>query len=78
VDAAIGDTVELLLNTGETIELNPEGLFVCKDHLYLQREDERIKFSDRVLLKLSAFIDYDAGRYYFSSGQERHPLIERQ
>lgn len=76
LDAIIGDPLKLILNTGEKIALSPEFLFVSKDHLYLQRGDEKIKFSDRVLLKLAAYLDYDEVHYYFIIGDGRYLLRE--
>lgn len=75
-DVINGDPLELVINTGERITLAPESLFVSKDNLYLQRDGERIKFNDRVLLKLAIFIEYDEDQYYFSTGGKRYRLPE--
>ncbi|MDA8139819.1 MAG: MFS transporter permease [Desulfobacteraceae bacterium] len=78
VDVDINEEVNLLLNTGEGLILKPEQLFVSKDNLYLQRGEQRIKFTERVLLKLAAYIEYDEGGYYFISGPKRHHLVEHR
>ncbi len=49
--------VDLVLNTGETIPLDPARLFVQSDQLYQQRGDERIKFTERALLAISPFLE---------------------
>jgi hypothetical protein len=47
----------LVLNTGETIFLEPDQLFILSDQLYQQRGDERIKFGDRALLAMAPFLE---------------------
>lgn len=77
VEATETDPVQLQLNTGEQLFLDPAQLFVHADSLYLKRADERIKFSDRVLMRLSARLDFDCGSYYFRSGTERQRIPQQ-
>ncbi|MBI5061972.1 MAG: DUF1285 domain-containing protein [Desulfatitalea sp.] len=77
VEASESDPIQLALNTGEIIFLKPDQLFVHADNLYLQRDGERIKFSDRVLMRLSTRLDYDGETYYFKSGNERHRVAQK-
>jgi len=65
VDVITGDTIVLALNTGATIDLLPDRLFVRNDNLYMSVENDIIKFTDRVLLKLSAHLDIVDDIYYF-------------
>lgn len=51
------DPIGLVLNTGETIALNPRDLFIRSDQLYQRRGDERIKFSDRALLAIAPYLE---------------------
>lgn len=74
VEASENDPIQLILNTGETVSLRPDRLFVHADSLYLQRDGARIKFSDRVLMRLSTRLDFDGESYYFRSGDERHRI----
>lgn len=78
VEASETDPIQLVLNTGEIISLRPDQLFVHADSLYLQRDGERIKFSDRVLMRFSTRLDFDGESYYFRSGDERHRLASQQ
>lgn len=71
VDVLISDPFELILNTGEKLLLRPDSLFVHKDNLYVRRDGEKIKFTDRVLLKLSEHLVYDKKKYYFLAGGTR-------
>jgi len=48
--------MRLALNTGETLLLDPEQLFTHADQLYQRRGDECIRFTDRALLAVSAYI----------------------
>lgn len=77
VEASEGDPIELVLNTGETLLLLPDRLFIREDNLYQQMDGECIKFSDRVLMQLSARIDCDEEHYYYRIGEVRRILPER-
>ena len=77
VDVIVGSPIELLLNTREKVALSPEDLFIHGDDLYLQRGRDRIKFTDRVLLKLANYIDYDGKCYAICIDGTRHQLLEK-
>ncbi len=49
--------MELSLNTGRTIALDPRRLFTKNDQLYQRREDDVIKFSERALMEMAPFLD---------------------
>jgi hypothetical protein len=76
MDARASDPIELVMNTREKLNLSPEDLFVSRDSLYVRRDDERIKFTDHALIKLSAYLDYERGRYFFVDKLGRHILPE--
>jgi hypothetical protein len=65
---------ELVLNTGAHQPLDPDRLVVRGEDLYQLRGDERIKFTERVLLKLAARIEESDGRYYFNTSDGRLPI----
>lgn len=71
VETSEADPVQLFLNTGEKIPLKPGSLFIHADSLYMKRGDERIKFSERILMRFSARLDCDGDAYYFKLGDER-------
>lgn len=80
VDAIIETTpatVELILNTTQKLMLDPEQLFIRSDNLYIQKEDEIVRFTDRVLLKLSSFIIVEEDRYYLEINGKRHAIDEK-
>lgn len=57
------DNICLILNTKDEIPLEPESLFVQNDNLYMEHAGHRIKFIDRVLLKLANRLKFDQHRY---------------
>jgi hypothetical protein len=58
------DNICLILNTKDEIPLEPENLFVQNDNLYMENDGHRIKFIDRVLLKLANRLKFDQHRYF--------------
>lgn len=77
VDIIFDGPVELILNTMQKLPLNLEDLYVQDDNLYLQRQDEHIRFTDRVLLKLGGRLGYEEGKYYFEVDGRRQIIPER-
>jgi hypothetical protein len=78
VDACVvGEQIQLMLNTRERLTLEVAGLFISQDNLYMQRDDQRIKFTDRVLLKLADRVEYDSNQYYIATGTGRFPIPEK-
>ncbi|MCP4756709.1 MAG: MFS transporter permease [Proteobacteria bacterium] len=64
----------LRLNTGRRLKLAPADLSIENDSLYMHLGDERIKFSDRSLVKMSDLIEYNEGRYSLRIGNEAYPI----
>lgn len=77
IDIIMKSPPELVLNTKEKLILIPGDLFVCGDDLYMQRGEDRIKFSDRALLKLAAQIEYENESYAIRMGDARYPIAKR-
>jgi len=77
VDVRRECSIELVLNIGRTIPLTPEDLFVSKDTLYMRIGDERIRFTDRSMIKLSSALDYEDGKYCFVYAGTRYLLPEQ-
>ncbi|MBT8342074.1 MAG: MFS transporter permease [Desulfatitalea sp.] len=76
VDVRMGEPMELVLNTRESVSLVPADLFVCQDQLYMARGDERLKFTDRVVMKLCTQIEFDGKRYAFVTEHGRREIPE--
>ena len=78
VDLVIGDKIELLMNTKKRITLKPDHLFVHNDDLFLKKGDEKIKFTDRALLKLSTHLEVEGEKYFFKMGDHRTEIPSGQ
>jgi hypothetical protein len=74
LDLHSGPPEVLRLNTGERLPLDPRRLALKGDDLYQLRDGERIKFSERCLLKLVERIDDSDGHYSFRSADGSHPI----
>lgn len=69
-----GNPIHLVLNTGETIPLDPTRLVVQSDQLYQRRGDERIKFTDRALLAISPYLEERPDGFSLRLGDQRFPI----
>lgn len=75
-DLTLGPAITLRLNTRREVELDPGQLFVDGDCLYLTAGDERIKFTERALLKLSDVMDFTSEGYFIRIGGRCHRIRE--
>jgi len=73
-----GDPIHLVLNTGDTIDLDPARLFVEADQLYQKRGDERIKFTDRTLLAMAPYLDEGTAGFILRIGERTWPIPDRR
>jgi hypothetical protein len=71
IDLGRGSKEELILNTGARLPLDPDRLAVRGEDLYQLTDGERIKFTERVLLKLAERIEDSDGRYYYNATDGR-------
>ena len=75
-----GDTIELVLNTGKRMALDPRGLYIQGDCLYLDQDNERIKFSERAMMQLSPLLEEaleeDGEALYIRCSGARHRIPE--
>jgi hypothetical protein len=66
----------LVLNTKKKIKLKPRKLFIEADCLYQSEGDERIKFTDRGLLKISDLIEFKNGGYFINVKNRKYKIRE--
>lgn len=64
----------LSLNTGETLKLEPGKLLLKDDNLYLQHEEDMIKFNESALLSMAEYLDEVNDQYIFNLGGKRHRI----
>jgi hypothetical protein len=69
--------IRLLLNTTETIPLDPARLLVEADQLYQLRGDERIKFSDRALIAMAPYLNETKNGLSLRMGDRSWPIANR-
>jgi hypothetical protein len=76
VQVALGDPVELTLNTRRRVALDPALLFVRGESLYLTLEGERVKFTERATLNLAEAMEFTPEGYAIRTGERVHPIPE--
>jgi hypothetical protein len=76
VQVALGDPVELTLNTRRRVALDPALLFVRGESLYLTLEGERVKFTERAMLNLAEAMEFTPEGYAIRTGERVHPIPE--
>jgi hypothetical protein len=77
VDIVINEPTELILNTRRRLPLDPAGLVVENDALYALEGDERIRFTDRALLKMADLLEFEEEGYFIRLGKDRHRIREK-
>ena len=68
------DDTALVLNTHKRITLKPKKLFIQADSLYMQAGQERIKFTERSLMKLAGRIEEQNDQYFIRIKNRRYRL----
>jgi hypothetical protein len=68
------EDVILVLNTKKQIKLKPEQLSIKGDDLYMIDGEERIKFAERGLLKISDFMEYEGDKYFIRIKNMRYEI----
>ena len=69
------DDLQLLLNTGKRILLEPKKLFIKNDGLFMHVENQLVKFTDRGMMKISGLMEEIGGRFFIKL-HERQFKIE--
>lgn len=69
-----GDPLQLVLNTGQTLPLDPKRLFVRADQLYQRQEEEVIKFSERTLMDLAPYLEETSDGLEIRMEGQRFPI----
>ncbi len=64
----------LRLNTGEKIALDPNSLVIKKDSLFIQTDNQLIKFNDRAMIKLSNHFEEKDGQFQIRLNGKDYPI----
>jgi hypothetical protein len=76
-DVSCDSEITLMLNTKRTIRLNPDNLFLKNDNLYVMDGDDKIKFAEYALIKISNLIEEINGQLYIIVGPNRYKIHEK-
>ncbi len=71
-----GNPLQLRLNTGKIIDLDPEELFCVNDLLYIQNQDHRIRFTQKALVAFSPWLGDENGQLVLYLDGKKHPIPE--
>jgi hypothetical protein len=71
------DNIILTLNTGLKLNLSPDKLYIFKDHLYMIKNDETIKFAEKALFKISRIIEEGGDAFFIKVRGERYKIPEK-
>ena len=69
------DDIVLVLNTKQRLNLDPGQLCIKEDNLYLRHEADIIKFTDRCMMRIAAFMEERAGGYDFVFQGKKYPIV---
>ncbi len=72
-----GNPVQLVLNTGKSIDLDPDQLFSVDDLLYIQDKEHRIRFTQKALVAFSSWLGEENGQLVFCLDGKTYPISER-
>jgi hypothetical protein len=76
-DVVTEPSIVLILNTKKRIPLIPDRLFLHQDHLYVTDGDDRIKFAETALIKISNLIEENDGQFYIILDNVRYKIYEK-
>jgi len=76
IDLLKGENILLILNTKKRMKLTPRRLFIRGDHLYMHAGEDRVKFTEEALIKISPFLDFEEDRVFIHVKGERHRIPE--
>jgi len=70
--------IVLVLNTRRQVKIRPTRLSIENDQLYMQLGQERIKFSQQSLLKISDLIQEENEQYFIRIKKQRYRIRKRK
>jgi hypothetical protein len=66
----------ILLNSRKRLALDPSALSIVNDTVFMQSNDERIRFSERAMIRLAPFLKETAKGLTVTVGDQCHPITE--
>lgn len=77
VDIIEDSDVTLVLNTKQQVALKATELFVIDEDLYMQNGQDKIKFAERGLMKISKFLEFEDDQYFIKLRNKRIRINQR-
>ncbi len=74
VEVLADKRIELVLNTSKKITLDPTNLMIKNDSLFIQKDYQLIKFSDRSMMKLSNHFEEKDGQVHIRLDGKDYPI----
>ena len=74
-DVIAGDDITLVLNTRKRLQLDLDALCIKNDNLYVRLGEDIIKFTDRSMMKIAAFMEDREDGYDFVFHGKRFPIV---
>ena len=74
-DVIAGDDITLVLNTRKRLQLDLNALCIKNDNLYVRLGEDIIKFTDRCMMKIAAFMEDREDGYDFVFHGKRVPIV---
>ncbi|MBN1831433.1 MAG: MFS transporter permease [Deltaproteobacteria bacterium] len=72
-----GDII-LVLNTGKKVKLKPKKLFIKNECLYMMLGEERAKFSEEALLRITDYMEDEAGQFFIRINGKKYQIPEKE
>ena len=75
-DVLTGENIEIVLNTRKRMKLRPRRLFIRDDDLYIQLGEDRAKFTEHALIRLSPFLEFEEDQVFVKVKDRRYKIPE--
>jgi len=73
-DVLKDENIELVLNTRRRMRLMPRKLFIRDDDLYIRLGEDRAKFTEHALIRLSPFLEFEEDRAFVKVKARRYEI----
>jgi len=77
IDLEMNDPIKVILNTSKQIKLMPRKLYIRKNDLYMKAGEDRIKFIDRSLLKVTEMMSFNNDQYHIKIRGKKYNVPQK-
>lgn len=68
----------LILNTGQSVHLDPEQLMEKEDKLFINSENHLIQFNEHAMFKISKYLEEENGQLFLVYQDTRYPIEQNK